>query len=37
VAAPSTVSSAAEPSQAIPSDYEGSLGIGSLKGDIQDE
>jgi putative iron-dependent peroxidase len=37
VAAPSAVSAAVEPSQAIPSDYEGSLGIGSLKGDIQDE
>ena len=37
VAAPSAVSAAVEPSQAIPSDNEGSLGIGSLKGDIPDE
>src|SRR5579863_7881765 len=37
VAAPSTVSATVEPSQAIPSVYEGSLGIGSLKGDVPDE
>jgi putative iron-dependent peroxidase len=37
VAAPSTVSATVEPSQAIPSDCEGSLGIGSLKGDFPDE
>jgi putative iron-dependent peroxidase len=37
-AAPSGVSAAAvEPSQAIRSAHEGSLGIGSLKGDIPDE
>jgi putative iron-dependent peroxidase len=37
-AAPSDVSAAAvEPSQAIRSAHEGSLGIGSLKGDIPDE
>jgi putative iron-dependent peroxidase len=36
-AVPSAVSVAVEPSRAIRSDFEGSLGIGSLKGDIPDE
>ena len=37
VAAPSAASAAVEPSPSIPSENDGSLGIGSLKGDIPHE
>jgi hypothetical protein len=37
VAVPSAVSTAGKPPASLPPEKDGSLGIGSLKGDIQNE